>query len=179
MTASWACRLQTSVYCVPRDALSSPALEWNPRVIAPGLRPLGPSLQTKHSDEWIAPVFCARPPPMPAKQSFCTTIRLCSRGVTGGTRTPAATDRRCSCKAATTSCLRAVLCCRQRGSCVTLWPGVASQGSWKYGVSWSPSTRWRLSQPVCKFQRPPSVNQHMGQPTVTNDETKSQVTRAL
>lgn len=71
-------------YCVPREALSSPALERNPRVIAPGLRPLGPSLQARHSLGWIAPVFCSRPPLMSAKQSYCTTSGLCSRGVTGG-----------------------------------------------------------------------------------------------
>ena len=66
-------------YCVPREALSSPALERNLRVMAPGLRPLGPSLQTRHSYQWIAPICRARPLLMPAKQSFCTTTRLCSQ----------------------------------------------------------------------------------------------------
>jgi hypothetical protein len=140
------------MYCVPRDALSSPALEWNPRVIAPGLRPLGPSLQAKHSEKRIAPIFCARPPLMPAKQSFCTTVRLCSRvlqeryahqlRLTGAAHARLRPPAVCA-----PYCVAGSV-----GSCVTLWPSVASQGSWKYGVSWSLSPRWRLSQPVSKFQ---------------------------
>ena len=40
-------------------------------------------METKHSYQWIAPICCARPLLMPAKQSYCTTTGLCSRGVTG------------------------------------------------------------------------------------------------
>lgn len=91
-------------------------------------------------------------------------------------RTPNAIARHCPRKTATTCCLRAVLCCRRRGSCVTLWASVASQAAGST-ASAVPFDQMEAGA-VYKLQRPSSVNQHMGQPTVTNDETKSQATTA-